>query len=165
MGSPRGVPGLQRASRYLPATAGAGADGDWFDLISLGDGRVGVLIGDVMGRGLEAATVMGQLRSAVNALARTGMPPRQLMDALDQVVQDLPDQLVTSAYTPPWWLRPLAVRAPSARGVVAAGSPCGPARGADLAAGRPAGALPPCASTHTSSTRPTPPPRTSSPRP
>ena len=98
MGSPPEVPGMQTASRYLPATRGAGVGGDWFDLIPLGAGRVGVLIGDVMGRGLQAATVMGQLRSAANALARTGMPPAQLMHALDAVARDLPDQLITCCY-------------------------------------------------------------------
>ncbi len=98
MGSPPEIPGIQTASRYLPATQGAGVGGDWFDLIPLGAGRVGVLIGDVMGRGLEAATVMGQLRSAANALARTGMPPQQLMHALDAVARDLPDQLITCSY-------------------------------------------------------------------
>jgi PAS domain S-box-containing protein len=98
MGSPPQVPGLATAGRYLPATKGAGVGGDWFDLIPLGAGRIGVLIGDVMGRGLEAATVMGQLRSAANAVARTGMPPQQLMDALDAVVADLPGQLVTCCY-------------------------------------------------------------------
>jgi PAS domain S-box-containing protein len=98
MGSPPQVPGLVTAARYLPATKGAGVGGDWFDLVPLGAGRIGVLIGDVMGRGLEAATVMGQLRSAANALARTGMPPQQLMDALDAVVADLPGQLVTCSY-------------------------------------------------------------------
>jgi PAS domain S-box-containing protein len=98
MGAPREVPGMGTASRYFPATQGAGVGGDWFDLISLGAGRVGVLIGDVMGRGLEAATVMGQLRSAANALARTGMPPRQLMDALDLVASDMPDQMTTCCY-------------------------------------------------------------------
>ncbi|MFF4408862.1 PAS domain S-box protein [Streptoverticillium reticulum] len=98
MGTPPEVPGLHSASRYLPATQGAGVGGDWFDLVPLGGGQVGVLIGDVMGRGLEAAAVMGQLRSAANALARTGMPPRQLMQALDTIVADLPDQLVTCSY-------------------------------------------------------------------
>lgn len=98
MGTPPDVPGLHSASRYLPATQGAGVGGDWFDLVPLGGGQVGVLIGDVMGRGLEAAAVMGQLRSAANALARTGMPPRQLMQALDTIVADLPDQLVTCSY-------------------------------------------------------------------
>ena len=98
MGSPPQIPGLDTASRYLPATRGGGAGGDWFDLIALGAGRVGVLIGDVMGRGLEAATVMGQLRSAANALARTGMPPRQLMHDLDAVACELPGQLITCCY-------------------------------------------------------------------
>lgn len=100
MGRPREVPGLSTASRYLPATQGAGVGGDWFDLIPLGAGRVGILIGDVMGRGLEAAAIMGQLRSAAHALARTGMQPRQLMQSLDAAVADLdgPDQLVTCCY-------------------------------------------------------------------
>ena len=100
MGTPPAIPGLAAASRYRPATQGAGVGGDWFDLIPLGAGRVGVLIGDVMGRGLEAASVMGQLRSAAHALAKTGMQPRQLMQALDAVVADLdvPDQLVTCCY-------------------------------------------------------------------
>jgi PAS domain S-box-containing protein len=98
MGRPPEIPGIQTASRYLPATQGAGVGGDWFDVIPLGAGRVGVLIGDVMGRGLEAATVMGRLRSAANALARTGMPPQQLMHSIDTVVRDLPDQLITCSY-------------------------------------------------------------------
>ncbi|NEB74242.1 PAS domain S-box protein [Streptomyces sp. SID14478] len=98
MGSPAPLPGMDTSSRYFPARQGPGVGGDWFDLIALGGGRVGVLIGDVMGRGLEAAAVMGQLRSASHALAKTGMPPWQLMRALDAVVSELPDQLVTCCY-------------------------------------------------------------------
>ena len=98
MGSPPPVPGLESAGRYFPARQGAGVGGDWFDLIALGTGHVGVLIGDVMGRGLEAAAVMGQLRSAAHALAKTGMPPWQLVQALDAVVSELPDQFVTCCY-------------------------------------------------------------------
>jgi PAS domain S-box-containing protein len=98
MGSPPPLPGMDTSSRYFPARQGAGVGGDWFDLIALGGGRVGILIGDVMGRGLEAAAVMGQLRSASHALAKTGMPPWQLMRALDAVVSELPDQLVTCCY-------------------------------------------------------------------
>ncbi|MEU6119400.1 PAS domain S-box protein [Streptomyces sp. NPDC047117] len=98
MGTPPEVSELDTASRYLPATQGAGVGGDWFDLVPLGAGQVGVLIGDVMGRGLEAAAVMGQLRSAANALARTGMAPDRLMQVLDTVVADLPGQLVTCCY-------------------------------------------------------------------
>ncbi|MEZ0067204.1 PAS domain S-box-containing protein [Streptacidiphilus sp. MAP12-20] len=98
MGSPPPVPGVLTAARWLPARQGAGVGGDWFDLIPLGGGRIGMLIGDVMGRGLDAAAVMGQLRSAAHALAKTGMPPWQLMQALDAVVAELPDQLVTCCY-------------------------------------------------------------------
>jgi PAS domain S-box-containing protein len=98
MGSPPDIPGMRTASRYLASTEGAGVGGDWFDLVPLGAGRIGVIVGDVMGRGLEAAAVMGQLRSAAHALAKTGMPPRRLMQALDAVVADLPDQLVTCCY-------------------------------------------------------------------
>ncbi|MFI6444444.1 PAS domain S-box protein [Kitasatospora sp. NPDC050543] len=98
MGSPPDIPGMRTASRYLASTEGAGVGGDWFDLVPLGAGRIGVIVGDVMGRGLEAAAVMGQLRSSAHALAKTGMPPRQLMQALDAVVADLPDQLVTCCY-------------------------------------------------------------------
>jgi PAS domain S-box-containing protein len=98
MGEVAPVPGVASASRYLPSTQGAGVGGDWYDLIALGAGRTGVLIGDVMGRGLEAAAVMGRLRSAANALARTGMSPQQLMQALDVVALDIPDQLTTCCY-------------------------------------------------------------------
>ncbi|NBM20546.1 PAS domain S-box protein [Streptomyces sp. GC420] len=98
MGPPPEVPGMHTASRYLPATQGAGVGGDWFDLVPLGAGRVGVLIGDVMGRGLEAAAVMGRLRSAAHALAKSGMSPRQLMQTLDSVVADMPDQFITCCY-------------------------------------------------------------------
>jgi PAS domain S-box-containing protein len=98
MGTVPELLGVRTVARYLPAGQGAGVGGDWFDLIDLGAGRFGVLIGDVMGRGLDAAVVMGRLRAAANALARTGMTPQQLMGALDRVVADLPDQLVTCSY-------------------------------------------------------------------
>jgi anti-sigma regulatory factor (Ser/Thr protein kinase) len=57
-----------------------------------------VFVGDVMGRGLEAAAVMGQLRSAARSLAKTQLPPQQLMQALDAFATDLPQQLVTCCY-------------------------------------------------------------------
>jgi PAS domain S-box-containing protein len=98
MGEVAPVPGVTSVSRYLPSTQGAGVGGDWYDLIPLGAGRTGVLVGDVMGRGLEAAAVMGRLRAAANALARTGMAPQQLMQALDVVARDIPDSLTTCFY-------------------------------------------------------------------
>lgn len=98
MGTPPRLPHLPTASRYLASAQEAGVGGDWFDLIPLTAGRIGVLIGDVMGRGVDAAAVMGQLRAAAHALAQTGMAPARLMTALDAFVTDLPDQLVTCCY-------------------------------------------------------------------
>lgn len=98
MGNARQIPGALAASRYLPSTQGQGVGGDWFDLIDLGAGRVGVFVGDVMGRGLDAAVVMGQLRSAARALALAGLPPCELMQTLDAFTRDLPEPFVTCVY-------------------------------------------------------------------
>jgi PAS domain S-box-containing protein len=90
---------LETGSRGRPARNAANVGGDWLDVIRLGAGRVGVLVGDVMGSGLESAVTMGQLRSAAHALARTGMSPRQLMHALDGTVRELPGHfIVTGCY-------------------------------------------------------------------
>ncbi|MFH8489037.1 ATP-binding SpoIIE family protein phosphatase [Streptomyces longisporoflavus] len=98
MGNARQIPGALAASRYLPSTQGQGVGGDWFDLIDLGAGRVGVFVGDVMGRGMDAAVVMGQLRSAARALALAGLPPCEVMQTLDAFTRDLPEPFVTCVY-------------------------------------------------------------------
>ncbi|MFJ4691068.1 SpoIIE family protein phosphatase [Streptomyces sp. NPDC088766] len=98
MGEPPHLPYLPSAHRYLASVQDPGVGGDWFDVIPLGGRRTGVVIGDVMGRGLEAAAVMGQLRAASHALARTGTTPGGLMTGLDAFVGDLADQLVTCVY-------------------------------------------------------------------
>ncbi|MFF5183188.1 SpoIIE family protein phosphatase [Streptomyces sp. NPDC000345] len=98
MGEPPLLPYLPSAHRYLASVQDPGVGGDWFDVIPLGGRRTGVVIGDVMGRGLEAAAVMGQLRAASHALARTGATPGRLMAGLDVFVADLADQLVTCVY-------------------------------------------------------------------
>ncbi|MCF4139446.1 PAS domain S-box protein [Streptomyces sp. Tue 6430] len=98
MGEPPRLPYLPSAHRYLASVQDPGVGGDWFDVIPLDGRRTGVVIGDVMGRGLEAAAVMGQLRAASHALARTGTTPGRLMTGLDAFVADLADQLVTCAY-------------------------------------------------------------------
>ncbi|MFE9025712.1 SpoIIE family protein phosphatase [Streptomyces iakyrus] len=98
MGEPPRLAHLPCAYRYLASLQDPGVGGDWFDVIPLDERRTGVLIGDVMGRGLEAAAVMGQLRAASHALARTGATPSALMSALDAFVGDLADQLVTCVY-------------------------------------------------------------------
>ncbi len=98
MGEPPRLPHLPSAYRYLASVQDPGVGGDWFDVIPLDRYRTGVVVGDVMGRGLEAAAVMGQLRAASHALARTGARPGALMTGLDAFVADLADQLVTCVY-------------------------------------------------------------------
>jgi serine phosphatase RsbU (regulator of sigma subunit)/DNA-binding response OmpR family regulator/anti-sigma regulatory factor (Ser/Thr protein kinase) len=63
------VPGLAMAARYKPSERLAQVGGDWYDAIILPDGRVGLVIGDVVGHGIEAATMMGELRAALRAYA------------------------------------------------------------------------------------------------
>jgi serine phosphatase RsbU (regulator of sigma subunit) len=83
--------GLEVAWRYMPAkpleTHGQGIQtqvgGDWYDLIPLSAGRVGIVIGDVEGRGARAAAVMGQLRAALRAFAQDDKPPAEIMRKLD----------------------------------------------------------------------------------
>jgi phosphoserine phosphatase RsbU/P len=70
---------------YRPAMSGMAVGGDWYDAFWLDDGEtIGLVVGDVVGRGLDAAATMGQLRSAVRALAATGLPPAALLERLDE---------------------------------------------------------------------------------
>ena len=62
---------LAVAARYVPAVAELAVGGDWYDVVPLDEGRVAIAVGDIVGRGINAAAVMGQLRSALSALART----------------------------------------------------------------------------------------------
>ncbi|WP_461025322.1 SpoIIE family protein phosphatase [Streptomyces heilongjiangensis] len=98
MGDPPRLAHLPTARRYLPSAQDAGVGGDWFDVIPLEKGRTGIVIGDVMGRGIDAAAVMGQLRAATHALAKADMDPERLMNHLDSFVCELRDQLVTCCY-------------------------------------------------------------------
>ncbi|MEU9379087.1 SpoIIE family protein phosphatase [Streptomyces sp. NPDC048255] len=92
------VAALELTGRYLPASD-HDVGGDWFDVIRLPGGRTGLVIGDVMGHGIHAAAVMGQLRTAVRTLARLDVPPAQLLRSLDAVVADLgEDEMATCVY-------------------------------------------------------------------
>ncbi|MFF1509590.1 SpoIIE family protein phosphatase [Streptomyces sp. NPDC058326] len=92
------VTGLELTGRYLPASA-HDVGGDWFDAIALPGGRTGLVIGDVMGHGIHAAAVMGQLRTAVRTLARHDIPPTRMLSSLDAVVADLgEDTMATCVY-------------------------------------------------------------------
>ncbi|MFI1050730.1 SpoIIE family protein phosphatase [Streptomyces griseoruber] len=92
------VPGLDLTGRYLPASE-HDVGGDWYDVIALPDNRTGLVIGDVMGHGIHAAAVMGQLRAAVRSLARHGIRPARMLRSLDAVVADMgEDQMATCVY-------------------------------------------------------------------
>jgi phosphoserine phosphatase RsbU/P len=77
-------PRLDLAVQYQPAVDTLEVGGDWYDAFWTGERSIGVVVGDVVGRGLEAAAAMGQLRSAIRALASTGLAPGALLDALDR---------------------------------------------------------------------------------
>ncbi len=89
--------GIDVAWRYVPAkplvTHGQGIQtqvgGDWYDLIPLSAGRVGIVIGDVEGRGARAAAVMGQLRAALRAFAQDDKPPGEILRKLDDWCRSL----------------------------------------------------------------------------
>jgi PAS domain S-box-containing protein len=91
------VDGLEVAYKYVPAkpleTHGQGIQtqvgGDWYDIIPLSAGRVGIVIGDVEGRGARAAAVMGQLRAALRAFAQDDKSPAEILRRLDDWVRAL----------------------------------------------------------------------------
>lgn len=76
-------------AHYSPAGDTLEVGGDWHDAIRLDDDRVAIVVGDVVGRGIDAAATMGQLRSAVRALAGTQLPPARLLDHLDTFVEQV----------------------------------------------------------------------------
>jgi len=77
------------ATLYHPAVEHLEVGGDWHDAFRLSGGRVGIVIGDVVGRGLVAASAMGQLRSAVRALAGAGLEPAAVLAHLDTFVEQV----------------------------------------------------------------------------
>lgn len=78
------------AVRYEPAARPLEVGGDWYDIFALPDGRIGIIVGDCVGRGLEAATVMGQLRSACRALLLQDAAPARTLTALDRFAAGIP---------------------------------------------------------------------------
>jgi PAS domain S-box-containing protein len=91
---PRRLPqpaGVRFAGRYLPAGVGLEVGGDWYDVIERADGRVVLVIGDVAGRGIRAASIMGQLRTAVRAYAMEGHSAVGAVQRLHEVAQGFDD--------------------------------------------------------------------------
>jgi phosphoserine phosphatase RsbU/P len=85
------IAGLQMATRYLPGQAGSEVGGDWYDIVELPDGRQAVCVGDVAGRGVTAAAVMGRLRSSLRAYLHIAPGPVQAIELLDDLVAGDPD--------------------------------------------------------------------------
>lgn len=86
------------ATRYVPAVDSLEVGGDWHDAFLVdGDRAVGVSVGDVVGKGISAACAMGQARSALRALARSGSGPGPVLVELDRFVQTVPDAFASTA--------------------------------------------------------------------
>ncbi len=80
------LPGYELVVRYVPSDTRDHAGGDWYDAFQLPDGRFGIVIGDVGGRGMEAAATMGQLRNALRAYAIKASGPAAVLDDLHALV-------------------------------------------------------------------------------
>jgi serine phosphatase RsbU (regulator of sigma subunit)/anti-sigma regulatory factor (Ser/Thr protein kinase) len=83
------LPGVDIAARYIAGGAGADVGGDWYDAIPLAGGRIAMALGDVVGHGIGAAALMGQLRNALRAYALEGHSPSEVVSKLDRMVQRL----------------------------------------------------------------------------
>ena len=93
------IPGVGVAVRYVPATTGMSIGGDWYDVVPLPNGHLGVAIGDVAGHGLRAAATMGQLRMTLRAYALEEPSPLLVMRRVRELVQRLiPSEMATLLY-------------------------------------------------------------------
>ena len=98
-GSLPDVPGVRVAATYRPSGRGADVGGDWYDVIPLPTGRVGLVIGDVEGHSSAAAAVMGQVRNALRAYALEGHSPAGVLERVNRLLDSLRiDELVTCCY-------------------------------------------------------------------
>ena len=91
------LPGVAIASRYLPGGPDVDVGGDWYDVLALPDGRLALAMGDVVGRGVPAASLMGQLRNGLRAYIVEGRSPAQVLSLLNRLLRDVgtPHQMAT----------------------------------------------------------------------
>ncbi|GAA3494869.1 SpoIIE family protein phosphatase [Streptomyces prasinosporus] len=87
------LPGAVAVARYLPSTAGLELGGDWYDVIPLPDNHVALVIGDVQGHSAGAATLMGQMRTALRAYAVEGHPPDVVVSHANRLLVDMETDL------------------------------------------------------------------------
>ena len=86
------------AVRYEPAVPPLEIGGDWYDVLPIGDQRIGIVVGDCVGRGLPAAAIMGQLRSSARALLINGAEPALLLEQLDSAASLIPNAYCTTVF-------------------------------------------------------------------
>lgn len=86
------------AVRYEPAVPPLEIGGDWYDVLPIGDNRIGIVVGDCVGRGLPAAAIMGQLRSSARALLINGAEPALLLEQLDSAASLIPNAYCTTVF-------------------------------------------------------------------
>ena len=86
------------AARYEPASRPLEVGGDWYDIVELPDGRIGIVVGDCVGHGLDAATVMGQLRSACRALLLQDASAAQTLTAMDRFASLVPGAICSTVF-------------------------------------------------------------------
>lgn len=95
---PPPTPGLEVAYRYRPAAATSEIGGDWFDAIAQPDDTTVLVVGDVMGSGINAAAGMGQLRTATRTLAELSLDPTRVLEQLDRTTSALEETIATCVY-------------------------------------------------------------------
>jgi PAS domain S-box-containing protein len=91
------IEGLEIAARYLPAGHGAAVGGDWYDALERADGRVALVVGDVVGHGLRAAAIMGQLRNAFRAYGLSEVSPAEVMARVNRLVMSGEEEAMATA--------------------------------------------------------------------
>jgi serine phosphatase RsbU (regulator of sigma subunit) len=91
------VPGLAIAARYRPAVHGATVGGDWYDALVLDEGRALLVVGDVVGHGMDAAAAMGRLRTAFQTIVPFGDDPGAMLQGISQQIDSIPNAFCTTA--------------------------------------------------------------------
>ncbi|MEV7383660.1 SpoIIE family protein phosphatase [Streptomyces lydicus] len=95
---PPHLPGLEVASRYRPAQAAYEVGGDWYDVLPLDGDKTVLVVGDVMGSGIDAAVTMGRLRTGTNDFADLDLDPAQVLHHLDKITSGLEQYIATCVY-------------------------------------------------------------------
>ena len=90
------IEGLELSARYLPGARGAAIGGDWYDVLERPDGRVALVVGDVVGHGLRAAASMGQLRNAFRAYGMVEASPAEVVARINRLVMSGVEQVMAT---------------------------------------------------------------------